>query len=230
MINFDEFLSKKIDKGEEISPFLFTGKNLEILNKTVYDLWIKILNKYDINKINLFTLKDDQEKIKIKEIKEFIEKSNTRGSDKFQIFFIENISRLTTQSSNSLLKFFEEPWIWNIIFTTNIWENNILDTILSRVQIIDFWWQKTNKKNNFYQDIIKNFIEENWNELINYIFKSKLEKQDYIDFLENLIIYFKENLININLLEEINEDINLIKQNNLNAKYIADKWIIKIKK
>lgn len=230
MINFDEILSKKIDKGEEISPFLFTGKNLEILNKNIYDLWIEILNKYNINKINLFILKDNWEKIKIKEVKEFIEKSNTKSSDKFQIFFIENISRLTTQASNSLLKFFEEPWVWNIIFTTNIWENNILDTILSRVQIIDFWWQKTNKKNNFYQDIIKNFIEENWNELINYIFKSKLEKQDYIDFLENLIIYFKEKLIHINLLEEINEDINFIKQNNLNAKYIADKWIIKIKK
>lgn len=230
MINFNEFLSKKIDKGEEISPFLFIGKNLEILNKNIYDLWLDILKKYNINKINIFILKDNWEKIKIKEIKEFIEKSNTKSWDKFQIFFIENISRLTNQASNSLLKFFEEPWIWNIIFSTNIWENNILDTILSRVQIIDFWWQKTNKKNNFYQDIIKNFIEENWNELINYIFKSKLEKQDYIDFLENLIIYFKENLININLLEDINEDINLIKQNNLNAKYIADKWIIKIKK
>jgi hypothetical protein len=38
MINFDEFLSEKIDKGEEISPFLFIGKNLEILNTNIYNI------------------------------------------------------------------------------------------------------------------------------------------------------------------------------------------------
>jgi len=77
--------------------------------------------------------------------------------------------------------------------------------------------------------LIKSYLKEESNELIAYFFKSKLEKQEYIDFLENLIIYSKNNLTFINYLEEINEDINSIKQNNLNAKYIVDKWILKIK-
>ncbi|NCO31472.1 hypothetical protein GW891_01280 [bacterium] len=47
--------------------------------------------------------------MKIKEIKSFVEYSNSKSPFKFQIFFIENISRLTPTSSNSLLKFFEEP-------------------------------------------------------------------------------------------------------------------------
>jgi hypothetical protein len=36
-----------------------------------------------------------------------------------------------------MLKFFEEPDITNIIFLTNASESGILDTILSRVQIIE---------------------------------------------------------------------------------------------
>ncbi|MDF1682504.1 MAG: hypothetical protein P1U46_01810 [Patescibacteria group bacterium] len=66
--------------------------------------------------------------------------------------------------------------------------------------------------------------------MIAYTFKSKLEKTDYIELLENIVIYLKENFSMINYIEEIFEEINLIKQNNLNAKYIFEKWIIKIKK
>ena len=54
-------------------------------------------------------------------------------------------------------------------------------------------------------------------------------KKENLEFLENLIIYAKNNLTLIKYLEELNDDINWIKQNNLNAKYIVDKWILKIK-
>ncbi|MBT3727533.1 hypothetical protein HOG21_07985 [bacterium] len=57
--------------------------------------------------------------MKINEIKEFVLNSNSKPPFKFQIFFIENVSRLTLKASNSLLKFFEEPSSINIIFLTN---------------------------------------------------------------------------------------------------------------
>jgi hypothetical protein len=46
--------------------------------------------------------------------------------------------------------------------------------------------------------------------------------------LENILIYAKKNFCFVEYLEELDEDINLIKQNNLNARFITDKWIIKI--
>lgn len=229
MDNIISKISEQIKKGGEVSPFLFIGKNLDLLNGKVEEIAISLLKEYEIPNVYLYILKDDQEKIKIKEIKKFVEYSNTKSPFKFQIFFIENISRLTPTSSNSLLKFFEEPWIWNIIFTTNSWENNILETIISRVQIIDLNISQIKKENSFYLSLLKSYLNEESNELIAYFFKNKLEKQEYIDFLESLIIYSKNNLSFINYLEEINEDINSIKQNNLNAKYIVDKWILKIK-
>lgn len=220
---------KKINKEEEISPFLFIGKNMEIVNQEVLNIWKKILSDYKIPEVYLYTLKDNWENIKVKEVREFIQKSNTKSWFEFQIFFIENIWRLTTQASNSLLKFFEEPGSWNIIFCTNSWENNVLETILSRVQIINFWWKKIEKNDEYLQNVIKKFLQNKDNELIQYLFSEKKEKEEYLDFLENLLKYCMKNKTKTDFLEELNNDINLIKSNNLNPKYFSDKWIIKIK-
>ncbi len=234
---------EKIEKGEEISPFLFVDKNLEIKNQKIKDLSFEILEKLDIPKVFLYVFEDNKEKIKVEEIRRFIESSNIKTNYKVQIFFIENISRLTHQAGNSLLKFLEEPGIWNLIFLSNSWENDILDTILSRVQIINSSSLKKQKENLFFTDLIKNYLNSNDNSIISYFFKNKLEKYEYINFLENLIIYIKKNFNNydsesssewqgwffIDYLDEILEDINLIEKNNLNPRYTVDKWILRIK-
>lgn len=218
----------QINKGDQKAPFLFLAKNLEILNSQISNLALDLLKEYWIPSVYLYTFQDNWEKIKIKEIKEFIEYSNSKSPYKFQIFLIENVSRLTISASNSLLKFFEEPDVTNLIFLTNKSESWILDTILSRVQNFDLWWQSAIKKDNFIFSMIENYINKKNNELISYYFRNKLEKEEYINFLENLIIYSKEKLVFINFLEEIDEDINSIKQNNVNAKYIVDKWLLKL--
>jgi len=76
--------------------------------------------------------------------------------------------------------------------------------------------------------MINNYITKKEPEILSYYFRNKLEKEEYISFLENLIIYSKNNLVFINYLTQIDEDINSIKQNNVNAKYIVDKWLLKI--
>ncbi len=228
----NEILNKivdKINKEEEISPFLFVSKNTEILNQEIQNLSIKILNKYNIPNIYVYKLKDDWEKLKVNTVKEFIKNSQTKSPYKIQIFLIENISRLTTQASNSLLKFFEEPWVWNLILCTNNWESNILDTIISRLQIIDLWWKKIKVEDDFLQNIIWKYIKSESNELIKYLFGSDIDKKEYLSFLENLFLYFYKNKLFIYFIEELNKDINLVKTNNLNPKYFSDKWILKIK-
>lgn len=218
----------QINKGEKISPFLFLGKNSELLNSQVKNLWIEILKDFEIPTNYLYISEDDWKNIKIKDIKDFVDFSNSKPPYKFQIFLIENISRFTIQAWNSMLKFFEEPDVSSIIFLTNTSESGILDTILSRVQTIDLWWQSIIKKDNFVYSMIEKYIQNKNTEIISYYYRNKLEKQDYINFLENLIIYSKEKLVLINYLNEIDEDINAIKQNNVNAKYVVDKWLLRI--
>ncbi len=231
MINnkIKENILKQINKGGQKSPFLFLGKNTELLNSDVKNMAIELLKEFWIPTTYLYTFEDDWKKIKVKEIKEFVEYSNSKPPYKFQIFFIENVSRFTIWAWNSMLKFFEEPDETNIIFLTNTSESWILDTILSRVQTFDLWWQSAIKKDNFINNIIDNYVKEWKNpEILSYYYRNKLEKTDYINFLENLIIYSKENLVFINYLNEIDEDINAIKQNNVNARYVIDKWLLRI--
>ncbi len=219
---------KKIKKGEEISPFLFIDKNLEIANQNIKNIALEILEKLKIPKVFLYVFEDEGKSIKVKEMRDFSEKANIKTPYPIQIFFIENISKLTTGAGNSLLKFLEEPWKQNLIFLSNSGENDILETILSRVQIVYLGKSKKRKENLFFQDLIKNYINSNDTELISYFFKNKLEKSEYIDFLENLIIFIKKNLIFTQYLDEILEDINLIEKNNLNPRYTTDKWILRI--
>ena len=224
-------ISEKIKKSEELSPFLFIGQNTELLNSKVEEIIFEFFWEFEIPKVNLIKLEDNWENIKIAEIKEFIKKWNLWTPYRFQIFFIENVSRLTLQSANSCLKFFEEPWIQNIIFMTNSWENWILETILSRVQIINFnkvalaTWKE---QNTFYFNLLDNYLEKRNSEIFSYFFRNKLEKEELLDFLKNLILYAKKNLVFLNLIEEIDEDINLIKKNNVNVKNIVDKYLMKI--
>ena len=228
--NFLNNLKNNIEQGEHNSPCLFLWNNIELNNEKIKNIALDLLNEYEIPKLYLYILEDNWENIKIQELKEFIKLSQVKSPYKIQIFFIENISRLTLSASNSLLKILEEPWIQNIFFLSSAWENNILDTILSRVNIINLWWEKNIHKNIFFYELIEQYIKNNSEEILSYFYKNKLEKTEYIQFLENLILFFKNNIwtYNTDFLQDLDDDINWIKQNNLNAKNIVDKWLMLI--
>lgn len=224
-----EKILKKIKMEQEISPFLFIWQNLELVNQKVDLIAQELLENLNIPKVNVFKLEDNSEKIKISEIKNFLEKSNTTSPYRIQIFVIENLSRLTTSAANSCLKIFEEPWIQNIFFLTNSWESSILDTILSRVNIINLWINKKSEESDFFINLINESIKnKNPKNLVKYFFQNKIEKDEYLVFLKNLIKYFKKHLIFTNYLKDIEDDINMIAKNNVIAKNVVDKWIIKI--
>jgi len=228
--NLKNDIEKKINKGEEISPFLFISENVELLNKKVEQFWLEILKDLWINKLNLYKLEDNWETIKISQIKEFLSKIYSTNPEKVQIFIIENIWRFTLQAANSVLKIFEEPWFWNLIFLTNNSDSGILDTILSRVKLYDLKIKSSKIENNFYFDLIRGYLK--WdNNLINYFFKNKLDKQEYINFLKALIYLLKNWELNfsVKLLDELYDDINFMETNNSISRNIVDKWILLLK-
>ena len=224
-----EKITSKIERGDNISPFLFLGSNMELLNADVKTIALEVLKYFEIPSTYLFTLEDNWEKIKISEVKRFFEQANLNTPYKVQIFFIENLWRMTISAANSCLKVFEEPWKTNIIFWSNVSESMVIDTILSRMQVVSLWKAITNKKDEFYFSMISSYVNDNSPEILSYFFRNKLEKEDYIRFLENLVLYAKENLIFIDFLDEINDDLNMIATNNVNAKWVVDKWLLKIK-
>lgn len=220
---------EKINKKEELAPFLFLAYPINEVNKKVYELAAKLCEILNVNKNYIFSFQESEWKIKVKDLKDFLENIFITPNFKAQFFIIENIAKMTQESANSSLKIFEETPIWNIIFLTNESEANILDTILSRCTIINLNKWDENIKNEFYYNMIDEYIKNINLALLNYIFKEKIEKEEYIKILKNMILYFKENKIYLNLIWEINEDINWIQNNNFLAKYVLDKYIFKIK-
>ena len=228
-------IESSIQKGEQTAPFLFLWDNLELLHwELLWDIRM-LLKKYEIDIQSLFHLEDDGANIKISEVKNFLSHGDIRPRFAFQVFFIENISRMTTQAQNACLKFFEEPWVGNIIILTNTSKSWILDTILSRVQIISSsqsltftFSQKRDNTQSFYHSLIESHISKSSNELVRYFFSGKYEKDEYVNFLEELIWYIANSGNFLEFLDEIHEDIWGISKNNLQGRYIVDKYIMKL--
>lgn len=223
-----KFIEEKLKRGEQIPPLLFVGEDLTKANIDALNLAKKLFEKHKVDKNNLFQISDSWEKIKVEEARQLTSKANNKPSWLFQIFLIENASRLTIQSSNSMLKFLEEPGIWNIIFLTNKWENGVLDTILSRVHTLRDENRGWLQKNDFYYHQIDKLIKEKDSWFLGYIFKEKLEKNEYLELLKTLIIYSKENFVFQDLLNKMEEAINIIEKNNVLPKYKVDTILFEI--
>jgi hypothetical protein len=219
-------IKTNIDKKGEISPFLFMSQNLELLHADIEWFIGEIFNDHGIDAQSMFHLEDTREALKIQEVKAFLAQWDVRPRFAFQVFFIENISRMTLQGQNACLKFFEEPWEGNIIFITNRGESGILETILSRVQIINQNSSASEQKNEFYYSMIDSHVLKTSDELIRYFFSWKYEKQEYVEFLKTIIYYIWKTKNHIELLDELHEDIGGILKNNLQGRYIVDKYIM----
>jgi DNA polymerase III delta prime subunit len=107
--NYVESVQNILKKGGEISPFLLLSSNLEILHADIQAFILQLLSESHIDAQSLFHLQDLGEALKIAEVKTFLAQGNVKPRFAFQVFFIENISRMTLQAQNACLKFFEEP-------------------------------------------------------------------------------------------------------------------------
>lgn len=145
---------------------------------------------------------------------------------KKRIYIINKAERLNSSSANTMLKFLEEPEedIIAILITDNRY--HVLDTILSRCQILNLKEDNYNiEKEDEIMDLIECFINPNnfflqYNYLMNKeivdktIFKEKLQKIEHI-FINYLNCKFEKSL------ENTEKDLNIL------LKKCDDKDIIK---
>lgn len=220
-------IEKKILSLWNFQPILFVWDNLELINIQVKNFILDIFKKNSIDKNNLYLLQDDKEKIKINNFRLFKDKSYVKSNNLFQVFLIENISRATNQTLNASLKFLEEPWDWNIIFLTNSSTSNIPETVLSRLKTIYISTNTNSTKNDFYHNLIDEYLKKQNQNLINYFFNDKwLKKQDYIDFLNTFKYYIKTNKSHFHILEQIHKSIENIQKHPISPKYEIDKLFL----
>ena len=151
-----------------------------------------------------------------------------------KIYIITDATKLNTSSANSILKFLEEPAdnIIAILLADNI--HQLLDTIVSRCQIVSLVNKKT--KENLLESLISvkldnleeikentinyiNELEKNKKEMI--LFNKKYfhnyikEKNELIASFEIMILYYKEAInLKLNLDNEIIDNVNNILLNN----------------
>lgn len=153
--------------------------------------------------------------------------SNTSLLDGKRIYIIKEADKLNVSSANTMLKFLEEPSdnIIALLLTTNRYL--ILDTILSRCQIL-------NLKDNF---VSMNDIEYNIdlfecvlnprNFFIRYKFfleeilvDKEATKKSFINIEYLLIMFINYYYLNENILDD--DIVSLIKKNDININYILN--------
>ncbi|MDD2487027.1 MAG: hypothetical protein PHS92_01535 [Candidatus Gracilibacteria bacterium] len=219
----------KFKSGEGIPPLLVDNKDIcEIIN---YLNDTNILSIHEIENEymqNIFLFKTEDKSFKIELAREIIEKANIRSSGDFNIFVIEEIDKFTDQTANSFLKLFEDvPDGILFLLTTNSKEN-LLETISSRILFFS-------KNSNIHEidveikDKIDRFFSGDKNDLIKFLYSSKIEKHEYIAILEYLKEKYKRIPLNdTKILDIIEESAKNIYSTNANPKWILDKVLLNL--
>ena len=135
-------------------------------------------------------------KSQLEELQEIFSKKSIIGNKK--IYIINKAEKLNISSSNSILKFLEEPeeGIIGILIVENI--SQLLPTIVSRCQILSL----KNKKSLIGLSTIEkigHFIKDNNNDIIEYI--SNEENQVKLDKVIEFVKFYEENHANTLIYE-----------------------------
>lgn len=84
-------------------------------------------------------LPDDGSSVKIEQIRIVLEKLNMTKRSPYKVFLLQNIERMTLESSNALLKTLEDPPERVVFLLTTSMVKNVLPTIISRVRLAPFY-------------------------------------------------------------------------------------------
>ena len=108
-----------------------------------------------------------------------------------KIYIINEAEKMNSQASNSILKFLEEPVpnVIAILVTNNVYQ--LLDTIISRCQVISL--KKNIDKNKNEIELISNLLIDDQNKRLDFINEEK--SIDFIKFIKNFILYYENNKI-----------------------------------
>ncbi len=215
---FNEYISKYI-KNDKINHAYMIETNYSDKVTLAKEL-IKLIIKNDnvtiddmIKNDDLVILSSDTNLILVKEIEALKEKFKTKSIyDKKRIYIIDGAEKLNDSSSNKLLKFLEEPeqGIIAILLTNN--KNKVINTIISRCQILRFMLNE-NKFQTMEISYIESMfdfimnIEENKEQAIAFPNRMNLknlnDRKYCFDFLNNLL-YIYDDVLNYKVGKKIN--------------------------
>jgi len=130
-------------------------------------------------------------KNQLEELQYDFSKKSILGNKK--VYIINGAEKLNVSSSNSLLKFLEEPeeGIIAILITDNIYQ--LLDTIISRCQILTLNPSKENNLGNILETLGNN-LYNNKNDIENYINNEESLKK--VEKVIEFIKYYEDNKLN----------------------------------
>lgn len=229
-----EIYEKYFDKNKILHAYLFIVDDYDLALEFLIKLALKI-NDEEINEKNIENVKlsnnfdiniidTDKNNISKENIVSIEKKYSTKSlNNKKRIYIINEAYKMNRSSSNTLLKFLEEPEedIISFIIVKN--KNMLLDTILSRCIKINLNLLK--EKYDLNDKFIK-FIKLNKKYFYLNIEKEYANKENLIYAIEKTFEFYnyqtKLNLEQIKFIE-ILFDINNMLKNNINYKTIIDK-------
>lgn len=202
-INHAYLIETNIENRIELAKLLISkilsvdGKNNEIMD--LYkngDLKFISTNAQSIKKEDIIKLKEDF-------------KTSSIYND-IRIYVIEEAEKLNASSSNTLLKFLEEPnqRIIAILITSN--KNKVINTIVSRCQIIRAFIKESSQveENSYYNNLFEFLLimEEKKEKSIAYFYKfykkDSLDRNSIKDFM-NSILYIYDDVLNYKFGENL---------------------------
>ncbi len=220
-----------IESRKMFQPLLFTSSNLKGFHIELALLIEQLFQHFWVDSHHIFILPDDGETLKIETIRQFIAKSHIRSSQRFQIFLIENISRLSVQSANACLKFLEEPGEGNVVFLTNTSESWVLETILSRVKHISLQTKQELQWDPFFLELLEDFYhKKNTNLLTYFYFDKKRQKEEYSHFFVSLLFFAKKYNLSAEVFDEIEQNLSFLEQTSIAPKYLVDRILLLLHK
>ena len=238
LTKFNEYISKYVKKDKINHAYLIeTNSNNKI--GLAKELVRKILSVDDIQTIeelelnsDLIIIQSDTNLIKTEEIEVLKDKLKTKSIyGNKRIYIIDGAEKLNASSANKLLKFIEEPEEGIIAILTTENKNNVINTIVSRCQVLRYV-NNEDKFNVVDREYIENMfefiknIEDNKEYAIAFQDKidyKKLSDRKYIqDFLNNLL-YIYDDVIQFKINKKVNYFISDIDK----IEYISNKNDIK---
>lgn len=129
-------LQKDFDSGNLAHGYLLVGEEGVGKRTIVEHLAEKWMGS--TFRLDFLALKGKEESVKIKEIRDLVEKVNVSKQGDLRVVLIQNIERMTLAAANSFLKTLEEPPEGTMFMLTAKDVAGILPTITSRVRVMRF--------------------------------------------------------------------------------------------
>ncbi len=198
----DNIISK-IKKEGNSSAIIFSHKNIEVQLNTIEYTVKRLLDipnykhyKTHPDCFGIWPEHIDKNSIKIEQIHEFIRKTQLKPfCSKFKVGIIVSAEKMTEESQNALLKTLEEPPKNTFIIITTKNKNALLETIISRCQIIELKEVKEEPIN--IEEIINSDINTRFKYVEN-LLKNKKNLTYYENIetiLEGLLVCYRKKLL-----------------------------------